>query len=100
MTKAGASSGGGSMNYDLDMPPYIQDIADWLDDDRKMHPCNFESAYAGFEIMMAFCRSAANGGQVSLPLTDAADEIELLKAHLADRKVLLSTPVNAKEYGQ
>ena len=100
VTKAGASSGGGSMNYDLDMPPYIQDIADWLDDDRKMHPCNFESAYAGFEIMMAFCRSAANGGQVSLPLTDAADEIELLKAHLADRKVLLSTPVNAKEYGQ
>jgi len=49
---------------------------------------------------MALCRSAVNGGQVALPLTDAADEIELLKAHLADRKVLLSTPVNAKEYGQ
>ena len=100
VTKAGASSGGGCMNYDLDMPPYVQEMADWLDDDRKVHSCNFESAYAGFEIMMALCRSVVNGGQVALPLTDAADEIEMLKAHLADRKVLLSTPVNAKEYGQ
>ncbi|MGO9402049.1 MAG: Gfo/Idh/MocA family protein [Terriglobales bacterium] len=102
VTKAGASSGGGCMNYDLDMPPYVQEMADWLDDDRKVHSCNFESAYAGFEIMMAFCRSVVNGGQVPLPLTDSTgeDEIELLKAHLPDRKVLLSTPVNAKEYGQ
>jgi hypothetical protein len=37
---------------------------------------------------------------VALPLTDAADEVEMLKVQLADRKVLLSTPVNAKEYGQ
>ncbi len=27
VTKTGSSSGPGSMNYDLDMPPYIQDIA-------------------------------------------------------------------------
>ena len=33
VTKAGASSGPGCMNYENDMPPYIQDIADWLDDD-------------------------------------------------------------------
>jgi predicted dehydrogenase len=100
VTKNGASSGGGCMNYDLDMPPYIQEMADWLDDDRKVHSCNFQSAYAGFEIMMAFCRSAVCGGQVALPLADAADEMELLKQHLADRKVLLSSPVNAKEYAQ
>ncbi len=102
VTKAGASSGGGCMNYDLDMPPYIQEIADWLDDDRKVHSCNFASAYAGFEIMMALCRSVVHGGQVALPLpgAPAEDEIELLKAHLANRKVLLSTPLNAKEYGQ
>ena len=87
------------MNYDLDMPPYVQDIANWLDDDRKVHPCNLESAYAGFEIMMALCRSAAEGGQVALPLTDAADELELLRAYLAGRKALPSTAANAKEYG-
>ncbi len=28
------------MNYDLDMPPYVNDMADWLDDDSKIHPCN------------------------------------------------------------
>ena len=87
------------MNYDLDMPPYVEEIADWLDDDRKVHSCNFESAYAGFEIMMGLCRSAATGGQVALPLTGAMDEVELLRNHVADRPVLLSTPVNAKEYG-
>lgn len=50
--------------------------------------------------MMALSRSAVNGGQVALPLTEAADEVEMMKQHLADRKVLLSSPVNAKEYGQ
>ncbi|HXJ90100.1 MAG TPA: Gfo/Idh/MocA family oxidoreductase [Candidatus Binatia bacterium] len=98
VTKAGASSGPGCMNYDLDMPPYIQDMANWLDDDRKVHPCNFESAYEGFEIMMALCRSAADGGQIPLPLTTAMDEIQALSARLAGRSVLLSTPLNAKEY--
>jgi predicted dehydrogenase len=98
VTKAGSSSGVGCMNYDLDMPPYIADIAAWLDDDRKVHPCNFESAYAGFEIMMALCRSAVEGGQVALPLRDADDEIGLLAAHLAGQKVLLSTAANASAY--
>lgn len=96
VTKAGASSGAGCMNYDLDMPPYIQDMADWLDDDRKVHPCNFGSAYAGFEIMMALCRSVANGGQVQLPLYGPADEIAMLESHLVGD--VLATPVNRKEY--
>lgn len=100
VTKNGASSGPGCMNYDLDMPPYIQEMADWLDDDRKVHSCNFASAYAGFEIMMALCRSAAKGGQIALPLTEPCDELAMLKEHLDNRKVLLSSPVNAKEYGQ
>ncbi len=98
VTKAGATSGAGSMNYDLDMPPYIQEMAEWLDDDRRVHPCHFSSAYKGFEIMMAFCRSAAGGGQVALPLTSAADEIEMLKRSVPDRKILLSLAASAKEY--
>ena len=99
VTKDGATSGSGCMNYDHDMAPYVQQIADWLDDDRKVHPCNFDSAYAGFEIMMALCRSAADGGQVALPLRNVCDEVELLKAYLAGRIVLASTAANAKEYG-
>jgi predicted dehydrogenase len=98
VTRTGASSGAGSMNYDLDMPPYIQEMSDWLDDDRRVHPCHFSSAYKGFEIMMAFCRSAAGGGQVALPLTSAADEIDMLKRSVPDRKILLSLAASAKEY--
>jgi predicted dehydrogenase len=95
----GYQCGEGAMNYDLDMPPYIQEMADWLDDPKKVHSCNFDSAYKGMEIMMALCRSAAEGGQVALPLTAPADELELLKKAVADRKVLVSSPVNAKEFG-
>jgi len=98
VSKQVSCSGGGSMNYDLDMPPYIQDIANWLDDEQRVHPCHFGSAYRGFEIMMAFCRSAAEGGQVALPLISGADEIEMLRASLPQGKVLLSMPANAKEY--
>src|SRR5271157_4243975 len=98
VTKTGASSGEGCMNYELDMPPYIQQMADWLDDPNKVHPCNFESAYKGFEITMALCRSAAAGGQVALPLAAAANELDMLKAALPERQVLLSMPANAKEY--
>jgi predicted dehydrogenase len=99
VTTQASCSGPGSMNYDLDMPPYIQDMANWLDDDRQVHPCNFGSAWRGFEIMMAFCRSAAQGGQVALPLDSGADEIEMLKASVPPAKVLVSMPANAKEYG-
>jgi predicted dehydrogenase len=98
VTKTGSYSGEGCMNYELDMPPYIQQMADWLDDPQQVHPCNFESAYKGFEITMGLCRSAAGGGQVALPLVSGANELELLRASLPDRKVLLSMPANAKEY--
>jgi predicted dehydrogenase len=99
VTKGGASSASGTMNYALDMPPYIQEMADWLDDDTKVHQCNFGSAYKGFEIMAALCRSAVEGGQIALPLTEGSDELEGLKSSLPmDRPVLLSLPESAKEY--
>jgi len=100
VTKAGGSqSGEGVMNYDLDMPPYIQEMADWLDDSAKVHQCNFDHACLGAEIMLALQRSAAEGGQVALPHTQGADEQALLKAKLADRPVLVSCDQNRKEFG-
>ena len=87
------------MNYDLDMPPYIQEMADWLDDDKKVHQCNLEHALLGAEIMLALQRSAAEGGQIALPLTGGADEQALLKANLRDRPVLVSCEQNKKEFG-
>jgi predicted dehydrogenase len=71
-------SGPGNMDYAHDMPPYIQEIADWLDDPQKVHPCNGESAYKGFEIMMAICRSAVRRGKVKLPLGPGDPELEAL----------------------
>ncbi len=98
VTKQGASAGEGCMNYDHDMPPYIQQMAEWLDDDAKVHPCGFGSAYRGFEVTMAMCRSAAEGGQVALPLAEGANELEMLRTALPERKVLLSMAANAREY--
>lgn len=99
VTKAGASSGPGCMSYENDMPPYVAEMADWLDDDRKVHSSDFRSAYEGFEILAAICRSAARGGQVALPLDRGADELAELAAKLSPSPVLLSMPANAKEYG-
>jgi hypothetical protein len=73
-------------------------MAGWLDDDTKVHPCNFASAYAGMEIMLGLARSACGGGQVALPLTTGADELALLRSSVVDRPVLLSMAANAKEY--
>jgi len=99
VTKNGAQSGEGAMNYDLDMPPYIQEMADWLDDDSKIHSCNFASAYKGFEIVAGLCRSVISGGQIAIPLTEPMDEMTELAAIIPERKVMVSSPVNAKEFG-
>jgi len=82
VTPEGLMSGPGDMNYALDMPPYIQEIADWLDDPEKVHPCNGESALAGFQIMMAIVRSVLQRGKVTLPIGPAAPELEALEKAL------------------
>jgi predicted dehydrogenase len=99
VTRDGVRSGPGGMDYDHDMPPYVDQMADWLDDDGKPHPARFERAYHGLEIVSALYRSAAEGGQVALPLTNGADEIEALKRKLPDRKVLMTLAESGKEYG-
>jgi predicted dehydrogenase len=96
--RGGYQSGAGNMDYVEDMPPYVQEMADWLDDDKKVHPCAFANAYKGFEIMAALYRSAAQGGQIALPLTSGEDEIALLKAKVPERKVLMPVAGSAKEY--
>jgi predicted dehydrogenase len=80
----GVISGPGCMDYAHDMPPYIQEIADWLDDPQKVHPCNGESAFKGFEIMMAICRSAVQRGKIKLPLGPGEPELEALAKALPD----------------
>lgn len=98
VTAQGAMQDTGSMDYALDMPPYIEDMARWLDDDSAVHPCNGEDAYKGFEIMMAMVRSVVERGQVALPLPDGAPELEELAKILPEKPVLLSMLENRKEY--
>jgi hypothetical protein len=94
----GVISGEGSMNYEHDMPPYVDQMADWIDDDLRVHPLNGEGAHQGFEIMMALVRSVVERGQVRLPLGPGEPEIEALRRVLPDKQVLISTELNRKEY--
>lgn len=98
VTREGVQAGPGSMDYDHDMPPYVQQIADWLDDDAKPHPLRFERAYHGLEIVSALYRSVIEGGQIPLPLKDGMDEITELKTRLPDRKALMTLAESSKEY--
>lgn len=82
VTRDGVSSGPGYMDYAHDMPPYIQDIAEWLDDDSKVHPCNGETAFKGFQVMMGALRSVVQRGKVILPLGPGEAELEALKSVL------------------
>lgn len=74
----GPISGPGAWNAPHDQPPYIRDIAVWLDDPARVHPCNGESAYKGFEILMAICRSALERRPIPLPLEPGEPEMERL----------------------
>lgn len=98
VTRDGAIGGDGAMNYEHDMVPYIQEMADWLDDDRKVHSCNFESAYSGFEIMMGLCRSVLDGGQVNLPLEGGRDEIAELQEKMSNPSVIAACADHAAEF--
>lgn len=98
VTRDGVWSGPGGMDYDHDMPPYVDQMADWLDDEGKPHPARFERAYHGLQIVSALYRSVADGGQIALPLTSGADEIEGLKRKMPDRQVLMTLQESAKEY--
>ena len=98
VTRDGVQSGPGGMDYEHDMPPYVQEMADWLDDEEKPHSSRFARAYHGLEIMSALYRSAIDGGQIALPLTSGMDEIDGLKRNVPEKKVLMTLVESAKEY--
>ncbi|MBD3181246.1 gfo/Idh/MocA family oxidoreductase [Candidatus Poribacteria bacterium] len=57
-------------------PLYMKDFADWLDDDSKVHPCNIDISYHGYEILEAVCISAVDNIRVDLPLDpDTCEDI-------------------------
>lgn len=98
VTARGVQAGPGNMDYDHDMPPYVDQMADWLDDEGKPHPSSFERAYHGMEIVCALYRSVIDGGQIPLPLAGGVDEIDGLKKKVPAKKVLMTLPESAREY--
>jgi len=86
------------MDYDRDTFPYVAQMADWLDDEAKVHPCNGDSAHKGMEITMAIVRSVIERGQIALPLGPGEPELEALARVLPDRPVRLSLEASRKEY--
>jgi predicted dehydrogenase len=98
VTPKGVQAGEGCMNYDLDMPPYVDQMADWLDDEARIHPCNGESGHKGFEIAMGMIRSVVARGQVALPLGPGEPELDALTRILPNSPVLLSFEENRKQY--
>jgi len=98
VTSTGVRSGPGGMDYEHDMAPYVQQMADWLDDERAPHPARFEHAYQGFEIVSALYQSAIDGGQIALPLASGMDELAALRSKLPADKVLMTLAETAKEY--
>lgn len=50
--------------------PYYTEFAAWLDDDAKVHSCNIDVAYHGYEILEGMCLSALDNVRVDLPITD------------------------------
>ena len=94
MTREGHMGGPGAMDYDHDMPPYVDDIANWLDDDDAVHPCDGERALLGFQVMMGTLRSAAHGGRVDLPLGPGEPELDAIRRTLAGQRVPGGAPAS------
>jgi len=68
--------------------PYSADLADWLEDEGRGHPCNLAQAYHGFEIATAMYLSALENRPVDLPFVDLPDEplVERMRRELAEEK--------------
>lgn len=84
VTKSSSGLVWGSGEFDVakDQPPYIRDLADWLDDPTDIHPCNGETAYHGFELVMGICLSGLERRKVSVPVESSEPIMERLRSHL------------------
>lgn len=83
-SSSGLAQGAGCFDVEKDQAPYIRDLADWLDDPSKVHPCNGEITYHGFELMMGICLSALDKKKISVPVKTNEPIIERLKQELPD----------------
>ena len=81
-SSSGLIEGFDGFNVEKDQPPYIRDLADWLDDSTKIHPCNGEITYHGFELVMAVCLSGLERRRITVPIEPSEPIMERLKREL------------------
>ena len=67
-------------------PLFAADLADWLDEDARLHPCNVEISYHGYEILEGLCISALDHRRVDLPLdtSQCVDIFSRMRRELPD----------------
>ncbi|MBL7134748.1 MAG: Gfo/Idh/MocA family oxidoreductase [Phycisphaerae bacterium] len=67
-------------------PLFAADLADWLDDDARPHPCNVEISYHGYEILEGLCISALDHRRIDLPLdtSQCVDIFARMRSELPD----------------
>ncbi len=65
---------------------FVRDLACWLDDPAKVHPCNIDVTLHGYEILEGICISALDHRRVDLPLGAGAhdDVLERMRRELPD----------------
>jgi len=51
---------------------YFKDLADWLDDGSKAHPCNIGISYHGYEVLEGICVSSLERRPVEFPVDPEA----------------------------
>ena len=77
-------SGRATFSADHDQPLYIRDLADWLGDSDKVHPCSGELAFHGFEVIMGMCLSALDRRRIDLPLETDEDILSRMRNEIPD----------------
>jgi predicted dehydrogenase len=60
--------GEGMYDPEYEQPLYLRELADWLDDSARIHPCNGEVTYRGFEALYGMYLSSLEHSIVKLPL--------------------------------
>ena len=77
---------------------YIQEMADWLDDDASRIRCASSTRTTEWRSSPGCIARPSKGARSRCRLTSGMDEIEGLKAKVPERKVIMTLAESAKEY--
>ncbi len=65
-----------------DTVPYITELAEWLDDEKAIHPCNGELSFMGFQVSMGIMVSGLEGRIVTFPVDRSVPVVERMRMEL------------------